>query len=94
MVKRKAEVSVDEWLRGGTPIPVDNSTVAVAVEVKPLASIYPTVEVASINPATEAATVTAPAEPVIAPVTEGAVSIEDEAHWFWALLEASGYEQW
>ena len=94
MVKRKAEVSIDEWLTGGTPIPVDSSTATVAAEVKLLAPRDPTVEVASTNPAREAATVPVSAEPVIAPVTKGAVSIEDEGHWFWALLEESGYERW
>ena len=81
MVKRKAEVSIDEWLKGGTLIPVDNSTATVAAEVKPLASKDPKVEVVSTNrPRRQRLYIPVPAEPVIAPVTEGAVSVEDGGH--------------
>lgn len=90
MVKRKTDVNIDEWLGGGTSLPVTNQTATVAAEEKPVSSSDPTAEVASNSLTAEVVPEQAPAGPVIAPVTDVAVSVEDEGHWFWALLEESG----
>ena len=94
MVKRKAEVSIDEWLGGGAPIPAENPTAAVLGEGNPTASIDPTVEAALPISAPEVATELAPAKPLTVPTSEVVTSVEDEGHWFWALLEEAGYERW
>ena len=87
MVKRKAEVSIDEWLGGRTSIPVDSPTAAVPVEGNPTTSNDPTVEVTFPITAPEASTESVPAEPVTRPTAEVVVSVEDARHWFWTLLE-------
>ena len=94
MVKCKAEVSIDEWLGGKTPIPVENPTVVVPAEGNPAASSDPTVGVTFPIPAPEASTESTPAEPVIGPAAEVEVSVEDARHWFWTLLEEAGYDRW
>ena len=94
MVKRKADVSIDEWLGGGTSLPVANQAATIAAEEKPASSSDPTAEVTSNSLTAEVVTAPVPTGPVIAPVTDVAVSVEDEGHWFWALLEESGYKRW
>ena len=49
--------------------------------------------VPSNNPTAEVVAEPVPVGPVITPVTNVAVSVEEEAHWFWALLEESGYKR-
>ena len=85
MVKRKAEVSIDEWLgeRGAQP---DNyPEITIAAEEGPTRVDTPV-----------ATAVTEPAhvEPVNQATTDVAAPIEEEAGWFWELLEAAGYERW
>ena len=94
MVKRKAEVSIDEWLGGRPSIPVDRPTATVAAEGNPTASSDPTVEVTFPISTPEVSTESVPAGPVIVPAAEKVVSVEDEDHWFWALSEEAGYERW
>ena len=85
MVKRKTNVNIDDWLGGGTSLPNTNEADTVTAEESPVMSNDPTAEVVA-EPV--------PAGPVITPITNVAVSVEEEAHWFWALLEESGYERW
>ena len=85
MVKRKANVSIDEWLRGGTSLPNTNQADTVIAEERLVPSNDPTAEVV---------VELVPVGPIITPVTNVAVSVEEEAHWFWALLKESGYERW
>ena len=94
MVKRKAEISVDAWLGGGPSITVTSPTATVAAEGNPAASIDPTVAATFTSSTPEVLVGTVPTQPVSGPVAERVVSLEDEDHWFWALLEAAGYERW
>ena len=94
MVKRKAAVSIDEWLGGGTSIPLDSPTATVAAKGNPAASSDPTVEVTFSISTPEVSNESVPAGPVTVPAAEVVVSVEDEDHWFWALLEKVGYERW
>ena len=85
MVKRKAEVSIDEWLgeRGTQP---DNCP-----EITVVAGGGPT----RVNtPVATAVTGPAPVEPVNQAAADVATPVEEEARWFWELLEAAGYEIW
>ena len=81
MVKRKAEVNIDEWLGGRTPVPVDCPTVTVVAEGDPAASSNPTVQVTLTSSTPGSSTTPVPAEPVVAPAAEVAASVEDEGHW-------------
>ena len=94
MVKRKAEVSLEEWLREGPSSPETGPTATVAAEGTPSASNNPTVEANRPIPTPEVPTEPVPAGPVTAPAAERGVSVEDKDHWFWVLLEESGYERW
>ena len=91
MVKRKANVSIDEWLEGGVSIPGTSPTTTVTAEEEPTPSNIPTLP---NTPATEVVTESVPVEPVAIPVVNVAIPGEEEANWFWALLEQSGYERW
>ena len=80
MVKRKADKSLDEWVKEGEAISAATQTYAktpieqcaTAERVQPQVTTEPL----AVAPADVAAT-------------------EDEvADWFWALLEQSGYERW
>ena len=85
MVKRKANVSIDEWLEGGGSRPETNQAGAAAAEEKP----------ARINELdAEVVPKPIPAESVATAAADVAVQGEEEAHWFWDLLEQSGYERW
>lgn len=94
MVKRKASVSIDEWLGEGTPLPAANQSVVVAAEAKPVPPNDPTAEVVSHSLIAEVVIESAPAGLVVAPTLDVAASVEDEGHWFWALLAEVGYERW
>ena len=94
MVKRKAEVYIDEWLEGRTPVPAECSTVAIAAEEEPATPGNPTVQATFTSSTPASSTIPVPAEPVVAPVVEVTVSSEDKGHWFWAVLEECGYERW
>ena len=94
MVKRKAEVYIDEWLEGRTPVPAECSIVAIAAEEETTTPGNPTVQATSTSSTPGPSTIPIPAEPVVAPVVEVAMSSEDEGHWFWALLEKCGYDRW
>ena len=94
MVKRKAEVSIDEWLGERTSIPVESPTAAVPAEGNPAAASDPTVDVTFHVLAPATPTKSAPVEPVTGPAAEVVVSVEDAHHWFWNLLEEAGYDRW
>ena len=94
MVKRKAEVYIEEWLERRTPLPAEGSTVAIAAEAETTTPGNPTVQAISTSSTPGPSTKPVPVEPVVAPVVEGVMSSEDEGHWFWALLEECGYERW
>ena len=85
MVKRKAEVSIDEWLteRGTQP---DNCP-----EITAAAEGIPT---RVDTPVTTAVTGPTHVEPVSQAATDVATPVEEEAGWFWELLKAAGYEIW
>ena len=97
MVKRKANVSIDEWLEGGVSIPGTSPTTTITAEEEPTPSNIPApanIPVLPNTPATEVVTESVPVEPVAIPVANVAIPGEEEANWFWALLEQSGYERW
>ena len=85
MVKRKADISLDEWLERRATTPETNHTTAVAATEGP---------VSANGPPAEEVPQTVTAEPV---ATAGVDPIDQEdgvVEWFWALLELSGYERW
>lgn len=94
MVKRKAEVSLEEWLRGGPSNSEADPTATIAAEGTPSTSTNPTVEVNCPIPTPEVPAEPVPAGPVTVPAAESGVSVEDKDHWFWVLLKEAGYERW
>ena len=109
MTKRKANVSVDEWLshRVEATESIQNLTTATPVEL----TVTPGSTEARIDPATGTVQ-TASTKPVVASnhlaeaahVAEGIQVAEDQvdvalresdaAEWFWLLLEQAGFERW
>ena len=98
MVKRKANVSVDDWL-GERVTPsriIPATTVAVEEELTstsqpvPVPTTVPASVPVAINPQTNEA----PAEPVAATCGDVAVNQGEAAEWFWELLAQAGYERW
>lgn len=97
MVKRKAEISLDEWLvqsaRLGSP-PTKETTEAPTAQSH---AQCPTPEKAPSDFETHQPIA---AEPRVIPTTEGdekaqVTRAEGEAHeWFWKLLEQAGFERW
>ena len=84
MVKRKAEISLDEWLTSGARAVDYNPAVDAANEEGTVISEGPTVEVQS----------GVKREPVAETHADVAGSEHDAAAWFWSLLESLGYELW
>ena len=80
MVKKKTDVSIDEWLGGGTSLLVTNHVVIATVEEKPISSSDPTSEETSNNLTAKVVPEPVPVGLVIAPVTNVAVSVEEEGH--------------
>ena len=83
MIKRKATVTLDEWLSQGT----------LYADVSRAGTIEP------INPqvaATALDTEVTPLPEVTAVPSEDMVELanQDAAAWFWALLAQAGYELW
>lgn len=109
MTKRKANVSVDEWLSHKVEATesIQNLTTATPVEL----TVTPESTEVRIDPATGTVQA-ASTEPVVAlnhlaeaaHVAEGIQVAEDQvdvalresdaAEWFWLLLEQAGFERW
>ena len=85
MVKRKADISLDEWLERGTAIPGASHTNVAAATESPVKANCPTAE---------AVPHTVTVEPVTTTCSGSTDQGEGAAEWFWALLELSGYERW
>ena len=84
MVKRKAEIGIEEWLGERCVQPDSRPNTAAAAEEEPTKVDIPAAPVL-VEPAT--------AEPVTQPQADVAVPGGKEAEWFWELLEAAGYER-
>ena len=85
MVKRKAEISLDEWLERGASAAEVKSGHKAAVTSEAVTNPIPTAkEVPSEGKVEVAASVP----------TDVAPTDSDEHKWFWRLLELSGYERW
>ena len=84
MGKRKASVSIDDWLGEGGARSEVRQDIAVVAEGES-ARVDPTVTKVVVKPR--------PAEPVIAVAADVAVPCEEDAGWFWELLELAGYER-
>ncbi len=85
MVKRKAEIDLDEWLRlvptlsrmeTANPNTLENGVV---LDPTPIVETNPLVMEAKLTP-------TLP--------VDGTAPQEDNIEWFWLLLEQSGFERW
>ena len=85
MVKKKAEVSIDEWLGERGTQPDNCPRITAAAEEGPTRVDAP-VAIALTAPA--------PVEPVNQATIDVAAPVEEEVGWFWKLLEAAGYERW
>ena len=85
MVKRKAEVSIDEWLRERGTQPDNCPEITAAAEGVPTRVD---------TPVATAVTESSPVELVSQAAADVATPIEEEAGWFWELLKAVGYEVW
>ena len=85
MVKRKADISLDEWLERGTIAPVTTHEEVAATTIEPARANCPTAE---------AVPQTVPVEPVTATGVDSTDRGEGAEEWFWALLESAGYERW
>ena len=84
MVKRKTNVSLDEWLAERYSRVETAQSVTAAVEEE---------TVAVPEPVAEVATEPTPVEQVATVTGEVAVQSEDAARWFWELLDTAGYEE-
>ena len=84
MVKRKANVSLDEWLAERYCHAETTQSVTAAGEEE---------TVAVPEPVAEVATEPTPVEQVATVTGEVAVQSEDVASWFWDLLATAGYEE-
>ena len=85
MVKRKAEISIEEWL-GERGIQLDSQPgVTPAADEGPVSAEIPAAPVLP-EPAT--------AEPVDPAQADVAAPGSREAEWFWEMLEAAGYKTW
>lgn len=85
MVKRKAEVDLEEWLR-----------MAPAISIMEAASQSPTANEDVITPI-PAITASSISEGIGVEVTQPAdvaANQEDTSAWFWLLLEQSDYDRW
>lgn len=86
MVKRKADISMDEWLSKSVGIPEESSSIATVVpDLRAVTTNGPT-EGVDADPATTG--------PVPVPVANMATDEEGASDWFWSLLEQCGYELW
>ena len=82
MVKRKADIGLDEWLRLELALARIEAARTTAVE----SEVVPTpTQTTEVSPAKEEAGV------IVAEVTS---HHEDPSEWFWLLLEQSGHERW
>lgn len=86
MVKRKASISLDEWLERGevTSVRKGHSLVGArrGEETHPNC------------PTAEALTKGVTGEQVPGTLVDGASHVDDESNWFWLILEQAGYERW
>ena len=85
MVKRKANVSLDDWLMSRVAAPKPQLIVKVATEEG-----IAVVEDSTTPEVQSAATV----EPVTENNADVAASEHDASEWLWSLLESLGYELW
>ena len=91
MVKRKANVGIDEWLAERYSRIEVAQSVTVAAEEEIVAAPEPVAEVATgPTPVGQVATVTGE---VAAMTGKVAAQCEDAARWFWELLATAGYEE-
>ncbi len=97
MVKRKARISLDEWLEQGARLAETPTTKEVEAPVEQPCTLDSAI--ASADSESQAGQ-SAAAEPAVGPSpAEGNQShvteVESEAHaWFWSILEQAGYERW
>ena len=82
MIKRKAEIELDEWLKLAPTLARVEGAHPVGVESEVLTTPAPTTEVISTKKATDR------------PTAEGTNYNEDPSEWLWLLLEQSGHERW
>ena len=82
MVKRKAEIELDEWLKLAPALARVEDAQPARVESEVMTAPAPTIEVNSTKEATDR------------PTAEGTNCHEDPSEWFWLLLEQSGHERW
>ena len=103
MVKRKANVSIDDWLgeRVSPSRTIPATTVTVEEELAstniPVPTPISTPSSSPVAPNTQANEVVAgsvPVEPVATPSGNVAVDQDEAAEWFWNLLAQSRYECW
>ena len=73
MVKRKADISLDEWLERGTAVPKTVQPDILAAIEEPVTTNCPIAEAASIP---------LPTEPVITPSVDPTDQSEAAAEWF------------
>ena len=85
MVKRKAEINIEEWLGERGIQPDSRPGITAAAEEGPAKVDIPAAPVLA-EPAT--------AEPVNQAHADVVAPGGKEAEWFWELLEAAGYERW
>ena len=85
MVKRKAEIDLDEWLRWVPTLARMEDTLATPAEIEVVPNTTPVAEVSTANVEAGAAT----SQPV-----GTSSSQEEDNEWFWVLLELAGHERW
>lgn len=85
MVKRKASISLDEWLERGVVASGRNGHSSVAAREEVTQSNCPTAKVL-------------PQGVEVEQVAEASVDVAshggEKSSWFWTLLEHNGYERW
>ena len=82
MVKRKAEIELDDWLKLAPALARVEVARPARLESEVVTTPAPTTEVSSTKEETDM------------PTAEVTNYNEDPSEWFWLLLEQSGHERW
>ena len=85
MVKKKAEIDLDEWLRWVPALARMEDTLATPAEIEMVPNTTPVAKISTANVEAGAAT---------SQLAGTSSSKEEDNEWFWVLLELSGHERW
>ena len=95
MVKRKAAISIDEWLSRATVNPADSHlTATTSTEGLAAANRFPSEVVGPTLTGEPGVNPTLTGSPIPTVAEDRSRKREDNSEWFWVLLEHARYERW